>query len=123
MERGVRGLQEHPAICRAQCGDEYCAVQNHLLVGMEPPAARPRDRHCLTAATPLFPMAIHPRGGRKAATVADRRPWRAAGRGRLVDGGLGAVGTNRGVALSAGGASRACAFYLFLAPLAGAAAR
>ena len=45
--------------------------------------------------------------GAEAAAVADLRPRRAAGRGRLVDGGLGPVAADRGVAVSAGDASGA----------------
>src|ERR1700682_1135219 len=57
MDPGVRSLQDHPAISRAQCGHESCRVQDHFLVGMEPPAARTRDRGCLSAAVSLVPVA------------------------------------------------------------------
>ena len=48
----------------------------------------------------------------EAAAVADLRPRRAAGRGRLVDGGLGPVAAGRGFAISAGDASGAGAAHL-----------
>ncbi len=32
-------------------------VQDHFLVGMEPPSARPRNRRGLSAAVPVFPVA------------------------------------------------------------------
>src|SRR5216683_8204623 len=100
MDRGVRRLQDYTAISRTQCRHEPGGVQDHLLVGMEPPVARARDRRRLFAAVSLVPLARYPEHGLAAAAVADLRPWRAAGRGRLVDGGLRTVATGRGFANS-----------------------
>ncbi len=100
MDRGVRRLQDDTAISRTQRRHESGRVQDHLLVGMEPPVARARDRRRLFAAVSLVPLARCVEHGLAAAAVADLRPWRAAGRGRLVDGGLRAVATGRGFAIS-----------------------
>ena len=86
--RGLRGLQDHPAISRTQCRHVARRVQDHLLVGMEPPAARARDRRGLSVAVSLVPVARRAQRGTEAAVVADLRARRAAGRGRLVDGGV-----------------------------------
>src|SRR5216683_564251 len=100
MDRGVRRLQDYTAISRTQRRHESGRVQDHLLVGMEPPVARARDRRRLFAAVSLVPLARCVEHGLKAAAVADLRPWRAAGRGRLVDGGLRAFAAGRGFAIS-----------------------
>src|SRR6202163_3956558 len=100
MDAGVRRLQDYSAISRTQRRHESGRVQDHLLVGMEPPVARARDRHRLFAAVSLVPLARYVERGLAAAAVADFRPWRAAGRGRLVDGGLRAFATGRGFAIS-----------------------
>ena len=100
MDRCLRGLQEDSAISRTQCRHVARPVQDHLLVGMEPPAARARDRGGLSAAVPLVPVARRLERGAEAAAVADLRPRRAAGRGRLVDGGLGPDAADRGFAIS-----------------------
>ena len=55
---------------------------------------------CLSAAVPLVPVARRARRGAEAAAVADLRPRRAAGRGRLVDGGLGAFAAGGSLAIS-----------------------
>ena len=104
MGAGLRGLQDHPAISRTQRRHEPLRVQDHLLVGMEPPAARTRDRRGLPAAVPVLPVARRVERRIKAAAVADLRPRRAAGRGRLVDGRIRPVAADRGVPVSAGGA-------------------
>ena len=100
MDGGLRGLQDHPAISRTQCRHVARPVQDHFLVGMEPPAARARDRRGLSAAVSLVPVARRPGRGAEAAVVADLRPRRAAGRGRLVDGGFGPDAADRGFAIS-----------------------
>src|SRR5712671_2834949 len=100
MDRGVRRLQDDTAISRTQRRHESGGVQDHLLVGMEPPGARARDRRRLFAAVSLVPLARYAEHGLAAAAVAGLRPWRAAGRGRLVDGGLGAFAACRGFAIS-----------------------
>ena len=89
---GVRWLQDHSAISRAQRRHGSRPVQDDLLVGMEPSPARARDRRCLSAAVSLVCLARRARRRPQAAAVADLRSRRAAGRGRLVDGG---VGTDR----------------------------
>src|SRR6202040_623555 len=89
-------------ISRAQRRHESRRVQDDFLVGMEPPAARARDRGGLPAAVSLVPLARRSGGGPEAAFVADLRPRRAAGRGRLVDGGLGSLATGRGFTISPG---------------------
>ena len=88
MGAGVRGLQDHPAISRTQCRHEPLRVQDDLLVGMEPPAARARDRRGLPAAVPVLPVARRARRRPEAPALDHFRTRRAAGRGRLVDGGL-----------------------------------
>ncbi len=88
MEGGVRSLQDHPAISRTQRGHGSCRVQDHLLVGMEPPATRAHDRGRLSAAVCLVPVARRFKRGSEATLVADLRARCAAGRGRLVDGGV-----------------------------------
>ena len=57
-------------------------VQDHLLVGMEPPAARARHRHGLSAAVPLVPVA------RRFGAELKKRLWLIFGLGGLQ----GAVG-------------------------------
>ena len=111
---GVRGLQGHPAIPRTQRRHEPCGVQDHLLVGMEPPPARARDRRGLSAAVPVLPVARRVERRAEAAAVDDLRARRAAGRGRLVDGRVGPHAADRGVAVSAGDASDAGADHLCL---------
>src|SRR3984893_1367686 len=107
MDAGVRGLQDHPAISSAQRRHESRRVQDDLLVGVEPPAARARDRRGLSAAVSLVPVARRSRRRTAAATVADLRPRRATRRGRLVDGCVGTFATGRGFAISFGHASGA----------------
>src|SRR5260370_10458164 len=68
---------------------------------MEPPAARARDRRRVSAAVPLVSLAWRAERGSQTPLVADLRPWCAAGRGRLVDGGIGAFRARRSFALSA----------------------
>src|SRR6202171_2441419 len=101
MDRGVRRLQDHPAISRTECRDDTRRIQDDLLVGMEPSAAWARDRRRLSAALSLVPLARRLERGCEAPVVADLRPRRAAGRGRLVDGGFGPVAAGRGFAVSA----------------------
>src|ERR1700682_2905252 len=100
MDSGFRRLQDYSAISRTQRRHESGRVQDHLLVGMEPPVARASDRHRLFAAVSVVPLARCVEHGPKAAAVGDLRPWRAAGRGRLVDGGLRAFAAGRGFAIS-----------------------
>ncbi len=107
MARGVRGLQANPAISRAQCRHDAGAVQDHLLVGMEPSPARALHRRRLSAAVPLFPLARRAGRGTETAAVADLRSRRAAGRGRLVDGRFRPDAANGSIAVSARGASDA----------------
>src|SRR5579859_411533 len=109
---GLRGLQADPAIPRTQRRHDAVAVQDHLLVGVEPPAARPRDRHGLPPAVPVLPVARRIERGTEAAAMADLRPRRVAGGGRLVDGGVRAVEADRGFAISSCDASGAGAFDL-----------
>src|SRR6516165_12395493 len=68
---------------------------------MEPQAARARHWHCLSPAVPLVPMARSSGLGAEAAAVADLQPWRAARRGRLVDGSVRTFTADRGFAISA----------------------
>src|SRR5260370_12440731 len=68
---------------------------------MELPAARARDRRRVSAAVPLVSLAWRAERGSQTPVVADRRRWRAAGRGRLVDGGIGAFRARRSFALLA----------------------
>src|ERR1019366_6680072 len=91
---------------------------------MEPPAAWTRDRHCLPAAVSLVPVARGSGRGAEAAVVADLRPRRAAGRGWLVDGGVGTFAAGRGIAISSchpscAGASDLCGHRLDRAPALG----
>ena len=104
---GVRGLQGDPAIPRTQRRHEPCGVQDHLLVGMEPPPARARDRRGLSAAVPVLPVARRVERRAETAALDDLRAWRAAGRGRLVDGRVGTYATDRSLPVSAGDASGA----------------
>ena len=67
MERGVRGLQDDSAISRTQRRHDACRVQDDLLVGMEPSAARAGDRHRLSAAVSVVPVARRARAGAEAA--------------------------------------------------------
>src|SRR5262245_31014092 len=83
---GVRSLQADSAISLAQCRHDAVGIQDHLLVGVEPSAARPPDRHGLSPAVPVLPLARRIERGAEAAAVADLWPRCAAGRGRLVDG-------------------------------------
>src|ERR1700730_12196055 len=69
---------------------------------MEPSAARARDRRCLSAAIPLVYLARRYGRGPAAAVVADLRSRGAAGRGRLVDGGVGAFAAGGSLAISPG---------------------
>jgi hypothetical protein len=55
-------LQSHSAISRAQRRHESRRVRDDLLVGMESPAARARDRRRLLAAVSLVPVARRERG-------------------------------------------------------------
>src|SRR5262249_44285199 len=87
---------------------------------MEPSAARSHHRRCLSVAVPLFPVARRHRCGVEAQALADLRPRRIAGRGRLVDGGLGPLGAGRGLAISprhasGAGAADLCGHRLDLA--------
>src|ERR1700730_1117788 len=101
MARRVRGLQGDPAIPRAQRRHDARRVQDDLLVGMDPPAARAGDRGCVSAAISLVSLARSFERGSQTPLVADLWSRRAARRGRLVDGGIGAFGARRGFALSA----------------------
>src|SRR5260370_4873558 len=126
MDAGVRSLQDHPAISRTQRWHEPWRVQDDFLVGMEPPAARACDRHRLSAAVSLVSLARRLGRGPEAAVVADLRPLRAAGRGRLVDGGLRAFAARRGFAISSrhpsgAGAPHFCSNRLDAAPAGGPA--
>ena len=98
--RGVRGLQDHPAISRTQRRHESRRVQDHLLVGVEPPAARPLYRHRLSAAVPVVSLARRFECRSEAAAVDHLRARRAAGRGGLVDGGVRPDAAGRGLATS-----------------------
>src|SRR4051812_50166195 len=60
VDGGLRGLQDDPAISRAQRRHEPVRVQGDLLVGMEPPAARPFHRRRLSFAVPVLPLARRP---------------------------------------------------------------
>ena len=97
---GVRGLQGDSAISRTQRRHEPRRVPDHLLVGVEPSAARPRHRRGLFAAVPVLSVARRSRRRTEAAAVADLRPRRAAGRGRLVDGGLRTVAAGGSFAIA-----------------------
>ena len=83
---GFRRLSEDPRISRAEAGHEPRSVQDHLLVGVEPPLPRPADRHRLPPALPrLLDRRLHP----ESSVAAARRPVRArrpARRRRLVHG-------------------------------------
>src|SRR5580700_4036370 len=74
---------------------------------MEPPDARARDRRGLSAAVSLVDVARGSGRGFEAAVVADLRSRRAAGRGRLVDGGVRTFAAGRGIAVSSRDPSRA----------------
>src|SRR6266849_844762 len=102
MEGSVRSLQDHPAISRTQRRHESCRVQDHFLVGMEPPAARARDRGCLFVAISLVPVARRFERGAEATALADLRSRRAAGRGRLVDGGVRTFAAGGSLAIPSG---------------------
>ena len=85
------------------------AVQDHLLVGMDAPAAGARDRRGVPAAVSVVPVARRDPAAAAAAAVDDLRRRRRARRGRLVDG---VVGPRRHarqrVAIPAGVPSDAC---------------
>src|SRR5262245_10082192 len=49
---GFRRLSEDPRISRAEAGHESRSVQDHLLVGVEPPLPWPTDRRRLPPALP-----------------------------------------------------------------------
>src|ERR1700749_724128 len=100
MDPGLRRLQDHSAISSTQRRHGPRRVQDDILVGMEPPAARTRDRGRLSAAVPLVPVARVPGLRSETAVVADLRAWRIAGRGRLVDGGVRAFAASGSLALS-----------------------
>src|SRR6202042_3129528 len=74
-------------------------IQVDLLVGMEPPAARARDRHRLSAAVPLVSVARRFQRRIEAAVMGDLRARRPARGGRLVDGGLGSLRARRSLTL------------------------
>src|SRR6266852_6474871 len=74
---------------------------------MEPSIAWACDRRGLSVAVSVFPVARRDGCRVEAAAVADLRPWRAAGRGRLVDGRLRPFRAHGGVAISPGDASGA----------------
>src|SRR3954468_23963762 len=74
---------------------------------MEPPPARAGDWSRLPPAVPVLPVARRLECGAETALVADLRPRRAAGRGRLVDGGLGAFAARGGLAIPPRHAPRA----------------
>src|SRR5712672_653979 len=121
MDPGVRSLQDHPAISRTQRRHESCRVQDHFLVGMEPPSARARDRGCLSAAVSLVPVAWRFERGAEATAVAYLRSRYPAGRGRLVDGGVRTFAAGGSLAVSTGhsfgaGASHFCGGGLDAAP-------
>src|SRR5579859_7051149 len=100
MDAGLRCLQDHPAISATQRRHESRRVQDDLLVGMEPPATRARDRGSLSAPISLVSVARCPGRGAAAPVVADFWPRRAAGRRWLVDGGVWTIATSRGFAIS-----------------------
>src|SRR5262249_59022163 len=53
----IREIPGDPAIPRAQPGHEYRGVQDDLLVGMGASAARPTDRHRVSAPVPVLSVA------------------------------------------------------------------
>src|SRR4051794_28247686 len=67
---------------------------------MEPPAARPRHRHSLSLAVPVVSVARRARQRSEAPALDYLRTWRAAGGGRLVDGGVGTFATRGSLAAS-----------------------
>ena len=100
MAGGIREVPDDSAIPAAQPRHDPRRVQDHLLVGMESPAARPAHWRGISAAVPVVPVA---RMGRPQARPGARRhirPWRAARRGRVVDGGVGPHRTGQRVAIS-----------------------
>ena len=111
VDAGVRRLQDHSAISRTQCRHESRRIQDDFLVGMEPPAARARDRACLSAAVSLVPVARGVECRHQTAALDDLWPRRAARRGRLVDGGFRALATGGSFALSSRHSSGARAVH------------
>ena len=101
----VRKISGHSAIPRAQCRHEPRCVQDDLLVGMDASSARPADRRGVSAAVCLVSVARLGRAGAAAAALVHFRAWRAAGRGRLVDGCFRPCRAHRSLAIPAGDAS------------------
>ena len=96
LERRVRGLQAHPAICRAQRRHDARGFQEHLLVGMGTPAARPHHRRGLHPSRALRSSSgLAVRRARPARRAGDRAAGAGADR-RLVDGVLGPRRSHRG---------------------------
>src|ERR1700694_3514451 len=83
---------------------------------MEPPAGRARDRHRFSATVSLVSLARRFERRSETPVVADLRPPRAAGRGRLVDGGLRAFRACRRFVLSGSPPADCWAFSCRLAP-------
>ena len=55
--QAFEGYKAIPQYRELNAGMSLSRVQDHLLVGMEPPAARARDRRGLSAAVPVLPVA------------------------------------------------------------------
>ena len=55
--QAFEGYKAIPQYRELNAGMSLAGVQDHLLVGMEPPAARARDRRGLSAAVPVLPVA------------------------------------------------------------------
>ena len=101
----VRQVQDHSAVPAAQQRDDASRVQDDLLVGVDAPADGAADRRRVSAAVPVVSGEGLDRAGPALAAMGDLRPRRAARRGRLVDGRVGARPSASGLAIPAGDAS------------------
>ena len=101
------GYKTIPQYRELNAGMNSGGVQDHLLVGVEPPLSRSVHRHSLPAAVRLVHMARGAGYGSEAPALVHLRSRRVAGCGRLVDGCVGPVATRRGFASSSCDPSRA----------------
>src|SRR5262245_38085994 len=85
----VREVQDDPALSAGEPRDDARGVQADLLVGMGAPPTWPPDWCGVSAAVSMVPLARRNRASFARMAVGHLRSWRAARRGRLVDGGLG----------------------------------
>src|SRR5947209_10822270 len=96
LARRVREIQADPTISRALPRDGSRLVPGNLHLGMGPSPARTADRDRLRSAARCFLGDRMAAGAIEAEASRNPRPWRAARRGRLVDGGVGSVRPGRG---------------------------